>query len=745
MKIKLMKTPKAKKSKRYPKQRPFRLYNIGGKMYYKHGGKMLAYGGQYEDEYGSYQKSDGTEEGKAYTGQVASGVATGVEAGSSMGVAGMAIGAVAGLIGGAVGGGAEVEKMKAEQVAARGREHDRREGIAKSVLGNYPTKGVAGNHAMYKNGGNMKGDPPNARRNAMMKGAIARNSGIPFVKRMTQQDPANIPTGKDAEGYDSYGTHQLGSYGKYVLPRIVREGSSLKQLPEDGVYDYHAKQGFKNAMTFDNNQDAIDFAQYYKDVAPMSEKYRQKAYGGNIYAGGGNMPQGVNPQQFQPVASDVNVVNGASHEQGGVSAGGGNEVEGGEVTNQQDDGSTNVFSDRIEFAEGITFAQAAAEIGKKKGKYEERLESNSIFIKGTARREVEKLDGELQRLFVAQETKKQEMGIPDPNQQAAEQQAMEQQQGAEQQIQQEVQGRAQPEMQGQPQGPGQFAMGGKFAYGSSMYYNGGSDPRDVEAVGQISKGLFGAENYARTQEQDFYNKSKPIRSSRVRGQNPITGKAVMGVAQGILPYVDNIANAISTANMPAVPKPVPYRNVPLKTDYNINPQIAAINAAEATRAGALHQNTKGSGSYRTNLIASGVASIAGRNQLYGEKFNRETAMINANRMNVQKIGIGNVDKETAYDMLNLQRKGQIRTEISQNITQATDDTQLAIREKNLMKRDQLEMKILEKQYKDSGVWDRNLQKLINDYNKGLIGYTEFSAGMKVYDTKIANKKDNTNN
>ena len=62
-----------------------------------------------------------------------------------------------------------------------------------------------------------------------------------------------------------------------------------------------------------------------------------------------------------------------------------------------------------------------------------------------------------------------------------------------------------------------------------------------------------------------------------------------------------------------------------------------------------------------------------------------------------------------------------------------------------MKRDQLEMKILEKQYKDSGVWDRNLQKLINDYNKGLIGYTEFSAGMKVYDTKIANKKDNTNN
>jgi len=1018
MKIKVKKNLKAKKNTKYPKPRPFRLYDIGGKIYYKKGGKMFAYGGNIgdDDEYGSYKKSDGTEEGKAYTSQVTSGVSTGVQAGSSFGPIGMAIGAVGGLIGGAVGGGAELKKIAARNAAAQEREHDRREGIAKSVLGNYPTKGVAGTHAMYRHGGKLRyanggtiGDPPdingylvpdkknneqsNRQRNAMMKRAIARNTAVPFVNRMTQQDPASLYLGKDEKGYDITGTHQLGSYGKYVLPRIVREGSSLRQLPEGkGVYDYHKKQGFKNAMTFDNDQDAIDFAEHYKDVAPMYDKHREYAKGGKLdgpgdppknilevksktdprylayqdssnmynaykmqqqvhgkgsplsgnpglwntkaldrrrtksstkepatskeffktasptakklveyykslgfddknigyrnspevysntikptgsyknkvdfynpvypkphtqvvvnpnkkkrenissylkkrgipndfaarkaayrgedeytgsikqntkyledykagvydkpatpideiytdvqglgtgivdrkgkdklsygelnYAVGGQMQgpgaqQGVNPQQFQPVASDVNQVQGPSHEQGGVQAGGGNEVEGGEVTSPQGDGSTNVFSDRIEVTEGLTFADAAAEIGKKKGKYEERLESNSIFVKGTARREVEKLDGELQRLFMAQEEKKRAMGIPDPNQQAAEQQAMQQQQGAEQQMQQQVQEQAQPEMQGQSQ----FAMGGKYAYGSYMNYGsgpGGKGKLDIRGskehgfVDQWGKryntdDISKMENSNTTVYLDDSTKPPPPGPKARKGTGTGKGKAALGVIQGVLPYVDNITNAILTANTPDVPKPKPYRSVPLKTDYNINPQLAAINASEAATAGALHQNTKGSGSYRTNLISSRMGSVGQRNQLYGEKYNRETALINANRQNQQQIGMANVDKESQYDMLNLQRQGEIQSRISQNVAQATDDAQLQIREKNLMKRDQLEMSILAKQYKDSGVWDRNLQKLIDDYNAGTIEYTAFRAGLQVYDTQIANKKNNPNN
>jgi len=56
--------------------------------------------------------------------------------------------------------------------------------------------------------------------NAMMKTAIAKNSSLPFVRRMTQQNPESLYLGKDEKGYDMYGTHQLGSYGNYVYLKL---------------------------------------------------------------------------------------------------------------------------------------------------------------------------------------------------------------------------------------------------------------------------------------------------------------------------------------------------------------------------------------------------------------------------------------------------------------------------------------------------------------------------------------------
>lgn len=446
--------------------------------------------------------------------------------------------------------------------------------------------------------------------------------------------------------------------------------------------------------------------------------------------GGGMQQQGGN---FEPVASDTQVVDGNTHEQGGVSVGG-NEVENNEVMKQQGDGSTNVYSDRLEVEKGVTFAQKAAEIAKRKGKYEEKLEDSSIFVKGTARREIQKLDADLQRLFMQQEMKKQEMGIPDPNQQA---QLQQQNPAIEATNMNKVDAAAEQVSQGmeQPQlkyGGKMLALGGTMGGGKppkwlkDYYYNlkGASDkskdankvdPRDSANLANMEASMREA-----TQEEGAgvttTTLSKPMNWGKV-GQ----------YAQKILPYADNIVNTVLTATTPRIPKPVPYRTVPLKTDYNIAPQLAEIDATEVNTTKALTSQTASSSDLRANIIASKAGLVSARNKLYGEKANIETSLINADRQNTQQIGNLNVDKETLYRNMQLQREGEIQRRISENVANSVADAQQQIREENLKKRDYMELDLLKQQYKDSGVWDRNIEALFQAYLKGDITYEEFAA------------------
>jgi hypothetical protein len=118
-------------------------------------------------------------------------------------------------------------------------------------------------------------------KDAMMKNAIARNTHIPFVKRLTlsQKDSPSLYLGKDEEGYDMYGSHQLASFGNYVLPNIVQDGTTLKQISKDGnfdeIFEYHKNQDFKNGLYFDNPKDAEYFAESnYKRVSPAFKKQK---------------------------------------------------------------------------------------------------------------------------------------------------------------------------------------------------------------------------------------------------------------------------------------------------------------------------------------------------------------------------------------------------------------------------------------------------------------------------------------
>lgn len=99
---------------------------------------------------------------------------------------------------------------------------------------------------------------------------------------------------------------------------------------------------------------------------------------------------------MDPLASNVSQFEGDLH----------SDPSGGIGFNSTSD--TMIFSDSLRTSEGLTFAKAAEIIGRKKGKFEKKLESaRDEAAHNTATRMIEKLDRKLDNLFMEQELLKQ--------------------------------------------------------------------------------------------------------------------------------------------------------------------------------------------------------------------------------------------------------------------------------------------------------------------------------------------------
>jgi len=359
-----------------------------------------------------------------------------------------------------------------------------------------------------------------------------------------------------------------------------------------------------------------------------------------MYAIGGAMGDpGINPNpqalpveggEVEKLANGVQQVEGATHEQGGVQIGAETEVEDGEVLQNTQQG-VNVFSDRLEFNKGVTYAQQAEKIGKKKGDVELKLaESSDIFDTNSAKREIQKLDMELKQLFASQEMYKQRKGIQNPE--------------------------------------------GQAAFGDLI--------------------------------------------------------------TSALPYADNIGNAIITAKSPRIPAPVYDVVQPLKTEFNINPQLADAERQQANVQKNLTRNTSNSGLVRTQMLATGAMATEQKNQLYGQKENAETQLINADAMNRQQVNNQNIAKEENYNMLKMSRIDDIHQRLSANLANTAQDAQMQIAEDNLRRKDNLTMEIMKAKYKESGVFDRNLQAVFDAYEADDITYEQFLDGVKEAGSKV---------
>jgi len=145
-----------------------------------------------------------------------------------------------------------------------------------------------------------KGGEPTPLELAKIKAKIALEShfGNPAARRMTTPYPQSLVF-KEQDGKIGRGTHYVYNQDNFVVPEI-QEGSDGKLFYNQNTSPYD-----REAMRFNTPEDAAAFAQYYKNVAPMTRSFRKnggenilpKAQDGSIL---NNIQIGLDAAQFIP-------------------------------------------------------------------------------------------------------------------------------------------------------------------------------------------------------------------------------------------------------------------------------------------------------------------------------------------------------------------------------------------------------------------------------------------------------------
>ena len=122
-------------------------------------------------------------------------------------------------------------------------------------------------------------------------------------------------------------------------------------------------------------------------------------------------------------------------------------------------------------------------------------------------------------------------------------------------------------------------------------------------------------------------------------------------------------NAINKTPDPI--KPVMAQAAKLKTRYNIEPQLTSIREAEQMNRAAVRRNTQSSNVSLAREQRLMNEARGTRNQLYGQKENIETQLINQDRLNRQSVMRDNVKAYNEYlNRLTATRQGQNQLRIS---------------------------------------------------------------------------------
>lgn len=397
----------------------------------------------------------------------------------------------------------------------------------------------------------------------------------------------------------------------------------------------------------------------------------------SYFKNGGKLP-------FSIIGDNTVKVKGKKHEDGGVKLGS-VEVEKDEVIHDN-----KVFSARLKVpGTKVSFAEAAEELTEKpayktlrrKAANIEKGDSNlkmGLYQSGTMARNMQKTLGPLNNLFRLQEAQK------------------------------------------------SMRSTRKFAYGGTLDTEPSVITEGVKLYNKYKKPMA---NYLAAQQAEMNKRSGYTENNAVQERDngmvmnptapntvtknttnspniPFTGRDIVNKLGTAVPYVDNMVNAILTNKSPKVPAPEMEIAPVLKTKYNIQPQLAAMERNNTGVVRTLRDNVSDGSALRAALLGQGINNIEAKNQLLGQKENMETDLANKQAMVNADTANRNASIKSAYDLRKFGRNADQQTRISQNVANAVEDTQQGMIDRDLKNMSREDLELLLKKYSKSGVLAR---------------------------------------
>lgn len=145
------------------------------------------------------------------------------------------------------------------------------------------------------------------------------------------------------------------------------------------------------------------------------------------------------------------------------------------------------------------------------------------------------------------------------------------------------------------------------------------------------------------------NPSKKSLWQRFKELDDGTKSDIVGIGSNVISGVSGYLNNLHMLNSLKAPAaPVLNQVAKLKTTVDINPQLDTIDRGVQSAVRDSNENTASSNVAASRNMAASLYGVASKNQLYGNKENAETELINKDKLNQQEVARANAEAYNNY-------------------------------------------------------------------------------------------------
>jgi hypothetical protein len=225
-------------------------------------------------------------------------------------------------------------------------------------------------------------------------------------------------------------------------------------------------------------------------------------------------------------------------------------------------------------------------------------------------------------------------------------------------------------------------------------------------------------------------------------EHPDTVNESIGLASNVVSsLIGNSINRRMLNSLRYSPAPIPQRAAKLKTRININPQLDRMRESLAAYERAINTNTASSQVALARKQRARIANVLSTNELYGNKENTETSLINQDRLNQQEVANRNINAYNTWAQGKADFENSIRQQKAENNIALMNNLNAGVQ--NVINNIQ--------QRRTEG---RNIRAMLLAYPdlpaeqllaSGLITQNEYDTYRKGYPLKSRKKTNNNNN